>query len=167
MAAYEAARSDDPASQARCSSCGADLHPSVQRCGQCDQPVSDAYWATCVVTLRRGYVSGAFVATLEGNEPEEIGRSPQFRLRKGDTARPETTEVSSCLNALEAQLESSGWERIEDEGSDGKSPRFRRRVIPLHQRISAYVSEPDPEAFPWEPLGKDDSAPIGAQADAA
>ena len=94
-------------------------------------------------------MSGAFVAMTEGTEPEEIGRSSAFRLRRGSSSPLETGEVTAYLEAFVAELEASGWERIEDGTADGHSPRFRRAVTPLHHRISAYMPEADTEAFPW------------------
>ncbi len=115
-------------------------------------------WATCAVTLRRGYVSGAFVAVEEGAGSEEIGRSPSFRLRKG-SALTDATEVAASLAGLTAELESSGWERIEEDAGGNQLPRFRRRVIPLRHRISAYMPELDPESFLWGRPHAEEPAP--------
>ena len=153
MAVDEAERSHDSGTQGRCPACGVELSSSAQRCRHCDRPLTNEY---CVVSLRRGYVSGVFVAVLEAQEPEEIGRSPQFRLRKGDTTLMEAPEVSSCLDALEAELGTSGWERVADEGADRTERRFRRRVVPLQHRISAYLPAPDPEAFLWAKVHQDE-----------
>ena len=120
--------------------------------------VTGEQWSTCVVTLRRGYMSGAFVATTEGAEPEEIGRSPAFRLRRGSSSPTETGETTGYLDAFGAELEASGWERIQDGSADAQSPRFRRRMTSLHHRISAYMPEADTEAFPWTHSGGDEEA---------
>ena len=134
------------------------MTPSAQRCSRCNEPVADEHWTTCVVTLHRGYMSGAFVAMTEGAEPEEIGRSPAFRLRRGSSSPMEAGAVTASLDTFEAELEASGWERIKDGTADAHSPRFRRRVTPLQNRISAYMPETDSEAFPWTASGEDEQA---------
>ena len=161
MAVSEPERNHESGSQGRCPACGAGLSRSAQSCGICNRPLNNEF---CVVALRRrGYVSGAFVATLEGREREEIGRSPQFRLRKAATALMEAPEVSSCLDALETELERSGWERVADDGADRSELRFCRRVIPLHHRINAYLPEPDPDGFLWPKVGESEPEASPAQ----
>jgi hypothetical protein len=106
-------------------------------------------WAWCEVRWRRGYISGAFVALRQGDAPEEIGRSPSFRWRSGGPVPPELPEIASCLAALETDLATEGWERIDHERSDWCALQFRRRLIPLRYRIDHYAVAPDEQSIAW------------------
>lgn len=105
-------------------------------------------WERCEITWRRGYVSSAFVAIRQGDEPEHIGSSPSFRLRRSSGVRlVETPEAQSSLARLESELEAKGWERIEDEYGAWYAAHFRRRVVRLRDRIRAYSVGTEPLLF--------------------
>ncbi len=108
----------------------------------------DESWERCEIAWRRGYVSSAFVAIRQGDEPEDIGSSPPFRPRRANgVPLVETPDARSSLARLESELEAKGWERIDDATGRWYASHFRRRVVTLRDRIGAYSVGTDPLLF--------------------
>ena len=80
---------------------------------------------------------------------EEVAKSPKFRWRKSGAAPPESPEIVSCLEALEGALAAAGWERIDGSGGEWCARQFRRALVPLSERIGAYVVAPDEDMIAW------------------
>jgi hypothetical protein len=125
-----------------------------------DRASWDDPWEVCEVAYRRGRLSAAFVAVRQGRENDAVARSPQFRSLRGSSAQPAASpEIVSCLTALETELASNGWERIEEAENGWYSLRFRRRAAPLRHRISAYSAGIEPLLFaPGTQNGHEDAA---------
>ena len=105
--------------------------------------------ALCEIRWQRGYRSGAFVAVGQNDAAEEVAKSPKFRSRRSGAAPPESPEIVSCLEALEAALAAAGWERIDGSGGEWCARRFRRGLAPLSERVGAYVVGPDDDMIAW------------------
>jgi hypothetical protein len=106
--------------------------------------LSPAQWAFCEIGLRRGYASCSFVAVQDGDDREEVARSPQFRYRLGGSSLPEVPEAVSSLTVVKDELAGAGWKLIEEDREPWYALRFRRVTIPLQSRIGAYGTTPDP-----------------------
>ena len=87
-------------------------------------------WESCRVRLWRGYVSWQLVAE-NSTTASPIALSPTFRARRAndvpDPAPTENAAARRAVEALQAMLESHGWERVGD-GDAWYEGRFRRRT---------------------------------------
>ncbi len=109
----------------------------------------DGSSALCEIRWQRGHRSGAFVAVRRDDAAEEVAKSPKFRWRTSSAAPPESPEIFSCLEALEGALAAAGWERIDGSGDEWCARQFRRALVPLSERIGAYVVGPDEGMIAW------------------
>jgi hypothetical protein len=109
----------------------------------------EARWGLCEISWSRSYRSGAFVAIQQGDPSEEIGRSPKFRWRERGTAPPESPETGSCLETLERALAVAGWEAFDGSSGEWCTRQFRRRLVPLAERVSAYGVTLDEGMIAW------------------
>ena len=108
-----------------------------------------ARWDLCEIRWLRSYRSGAFVAIEHGDPAEEIGRSPKFRWRESGAAPPESTEIASCLESLERALAIAGWEPLDGSTGEWCARQFRRPIVSLSERMSAYFLTPDESMLAW------------------
>jgi hypothetical protein len=89
------------------------------------------------------------VAVRQDDAAEEVAKSPRFRWRKSGAAPPESPKIVTCLEALEGALAAAGWERIDGSGSEWCARQFRRMLVPLSERIGAYVVASDEDMIAW------------------
>ena len=124
----------------------------------------EARWGLCEIRWFRSYRSGAFAAIQPGDSAEEIARSPKFRWRKSGPAPPESPEIVTCLETLERALVAAGWEPVDRPGGEWCERQYRRRLVPLSERLSAYAVEPDESMLAW--LNARTAAPPHEESDA-
>ena len=64
-------------------------------------------------------------------------------------APPESPEIASCLEAVERVLAVAGWEPVGGSSGEWCARQFRRRLVSLSERMSAYAITPDESMLAW------------------
>jgi hypothetical protein len=89
-----------------------------------------------------------FVAVEQDGSAENVAKSPKFRWRERAATPPESAEVVACLLDVERALAAAGWEPVGWSG-EWCARQFRRRRVPLTERMSAYTVTPDESMIAW------------------